>query len=285
MKKKFLALSMAALMAASLAGCSSGSAEADTTAAAGSEAETTAAAEAGETETETTAADDAEEGKEAAGGTLVMGTNATFPPYEYYDGDNIVGIDVEISEAIGEKLGMEVEVQDMEFDALIPALSSNKVDFVAAGMTVTPEREASVSFTDTYATAAQVIIVKEGSDIASAEDLSGKVVGVQLGTTGDLLVSEIEGAEVERYPKGYEAVQSVIQGKIDAVVIDNAPAKTFVSQNEGLVILDEALSSEDYAMAINKDNAELLEQINGAIAELKEEGTLDAIVDKYIPAE
>lgn len=285
MKKKFLALSMAALMAASLAGCSSGSAEADTTAAAGSEAEITAAAEAGETETETTAADDAEEGKEAAGGTLVMGTNATFPPYEYYDGDNIVGIDVEISEAIGEKLGMEVEVQDMEFDALIPALSSNKVDFVAAGMTVTPEREASVSFTDTYATAAQVIIVKEGSDIASAEDLSGKVVGVQLGTTGDLLVSEIEGAEVERYPKGYEAVQSVIQGKIDAVVIDNAPAKTFVSQNEGLVILDEALSSEDYAMAINKDNAELLEQINGAIAELKEEGTLDAIVDKYIPAE
>lgn len=288
MKKKFLALSMAALMAASLAGCSSGGAEADTTAAADAgetKAETTAAADAGETEAETTAADDAEEGKEAAGGTLVMGTNATFPPYEYYDGDNIVGIDVEISEAIGEKLGMEVEVQDMEFDALIPALSSNKVDFVAAGMTVTPEREASVSFTDTYATAAQVIIVKEGSDIASAEDLSGKVVGVQLGTTGDLLVSEIEGAEVERYPKGYEAVQSVIQGKIDAVVIDNAPAKTFVSQNEGLVILDEALSSEDYAMAINKDNAELLEQINGAIAELKEEGTLDAIVDKYIPAE
>lgn len=288
MKKKFLALSMAALMAASLAGCSSGGAEADTTAAADAgetKAETTAAADAGETEAETTAADDAEEGKEAAGGTLVMGTNATFPPYEYYDGDNIVGIDVEISEAIGEKLGMEVEVQDMEFDALIPALSSNKVDFVAAGMTVTPEREASVSFTDTYATAAQVIIVKEGSDIASADDLSGKVVGVQLGTTGDLLVSEIEGAEVERYPKGYEAVQSVLQGKIDAVVIDNAPAKTFVSQNEGLVILDEALSSEDYAMAINKDNAELLEQINGAIAELKEEGTLDAIVDKYIPAE
>lgn len=278
MKKKFLALSMAALMAASLAGCSSGGAEADT--AAGG-AETTAAAG----ETETTAADEAEEGKEAAGGTLVMGTNATFPPYEYYDGDEIVGIDVEISEAIGEKLGMEVEVQDMEFDALIPALASNKVDFVAAGMTVTPEREASVSFTDTYATAAQVIIVKEGSDITSADDLSGKVVGVQLGTTGDLLVSEIEGAEVERYPKGYEAVQSVLQGKIDAVVIDNAPAKTFVSQNEGLVILDEALSSEDYAMAISKDNTELLEQINGAIAELKEEGTLDAIVDKYIPAE
>ncbi|EFE12426.1 ABC transporter, substrate-binding protein, family 3 [Clostridium sp. M62/1] len=282
MKKKFLALSMAAVMAAALAGCSSGGSTADTTAAA---AEETTAAGSEAVAEGSTAAEDAEAAEETAGGTLIMGTNATFPPYEYYDGDAIVGIDVEIAEAIGEKLGMDVQVEDMEFDALIPALVSDKVDFVAAGMTVTPDREASVNFTDTYATAAQVIIVKEGSDIASVDDLAGKVVGVQLGTTGDLLVSEIEGTTVERYNKGFEAVQSVTQGKIDAVVIDNAPAKNFVAQDEGLVILEEALSSEDYAMAVNKDNTELLEQINGAIAELKEEGTLDAIVDKYIPAE
>ena len=279
MKKKMLALSMAVLMAASLAGCSSGTKEAETTAAA-SEAGTEAAESKEETK-----ADAAEEEKAAEGGSLVVGTNATFPPYEYYEGDEIVGIDVEIAQAIGEKLGMEVTVEDMEFDALIPALASNKVDIVAAGMTVTPEREKSVNFTDTYATAAQVIIVKQGSDIASSEDLEGKILGVQLGTTGDGLASEIEGAQVERFNKYFEAVQSVLQGKIDAVVIDSAPAKAFAEKDENLVILDEALSSEDYAMAINKDNTELLDKVNAAIAELDEEGILDEIIDKYIPAE
>ena len=279
MKKKMLALSMAVLMAASLAGCSSGTKEAETTAAA-SEAGTEAAESKEETK-----ADAAEEEKAAEGGSLVVGTNATFPPYEYYEGDEIVGIDVEIAQAIGEKLGMEVTVEDMEFDALIPALASNKVDIVAAGMTVTPEREKSVNFTDTYATAAQVIIVKQGSDIASSEDLEGKILVVQLGTTGDGLASEIEGAQVERFNKYFEAVQSVLQGKIDAVVIDSAPAKAFAEKDENLVILDEALSSEDYAMAINKDNTELLDKVNAAIAELDEEGILDEIIDKYIPAE
>lgn len=279
MKKKMLALSMAVLMAASLAGCSSGTKEAETTAAA-SEAGTEAAESKEETK-----ADAAEEEKTAEGGSLVVGTNATFPPYEYYEGDEIVGIDVEIAQAIGEKLGMEVTVEDMEFDALIPALASNKVDIVAAGMTVTPEREKSVNFTDTYATAAQVIIVKKGSDIASSEDLEGKILGVQLGTTGDGLASGIKGAQVERFNKYFEAIQSVLQGKIDAVVIDSAPAKAFAEKDENLVILDEALSSEDYAMAINKDNTELLDKVNAAIAELDEEGTLDEIIDKYIPAE
>lgn len=173
----------------------------------------------------------------------------------------------------------------MEFDALIPALASNKVDIVAAGMTVTPERQESVNFTDTYATAAQVIIVKQGSDIAPSEDLNGKILGVQMGTTGDSLASEIEGAQVERFNKYFEAIQSVLQGKIDAVIIDSAPAKAFAEKDENLVILDEALSSEDYAMAINKDNTELLDKVNAAIAELDEEGTLDEIVNKYIPAE
>lgn len=280
MKKKMLALSMAVLMAASLAGCSSGAKETETTAAASEAGAETAAESEGET-----AAEDAEEEKTAEGGTLIMGTNATFPPYEYYEGDEIVGIDVEIAQAIGEKLGMEVTVEDMEFDALIPALASNKVDIVAAGMTVTPERQESVNFTDTYATAAQVIIVKQGSDIASSEDLNGKILGVQMGTTGDSLASEIEGAQVERFNKYFEAIQSVLQGKIDAVIIDSAPAKAFAEKDENLVILDEALSSEDYAMAINKDNTELLDKVNAAIAELNEEGTLDEIVNKYIPAE
>jgi len=277
MKKKMLALSMAVLMAASLAGCSSGAKETETTAAASEAGAETAAESEGETA--------AEEEKTAEGGTLIMGTNATFPPYEYYEGDEIVGIDVEIAQAIGEKLGMEVTVEDMEFDALIPALASNKVDIVAAGMTVTPERQESVNFTDTYATAAQVIIVKQGSDIASSEDLNGKILGVQMGTTGDSLASEIEGAQVERFNKYFEAIQSVLQGKIDAVIIDSAPAKAFAEKDENLVILDEALSSEDYAMAINKDNTELLDKVNAAIAELDEEGTLDEIVNKYIPAE
>lgn len=280
MKKKMLALSMAVLMVASLAGCSSGAKETETTAAASEAGAETAAESEGET-----AAEDAEEEKTAEGGTLIMGTNATFPPYEYYEGDEIVGIDVEIAQAIGEKLGMEVTVEDMEFDALIPALASNKVDIVAAGMTVTPERQESVNFTDTYATAAQVIIVKQGSDIASSEDLNGKILGVQMGTTGDSLASEIEGAQVERFNKYFEAIQSVLQGKIDAVIIDSAPAKAFAEKDENLVILDEALSSEDYAMAINKDNTELLDKVNVAIAELDEEGTLDEIVNKYIPAE
>ncbi len=280
MKKKMLALSMAVLMAASLAGCSSGAKETETTAAASEAGAETAAESEGET-----AAEDAEEEKTAEGGTLIMGTNSTFPPYEYYEGDEIVGIDVEIAQAIGEKLGMEVTVEDMEFDALIPALASNKVDIVAAGMTVTPERQESVNFTDTYATAAQVIIVKQGSDIASSEDLNGKILGVQMGTTGDSLASEIEGAQVERFNKYFEAIQSVLQGKIDAVIIDSAPAKAFAEKDENLVILDEALSSEDYAMAINKDNTELLDKVNAAIAELDEEGTLDEIVNKYIPAE
>ena len=280
MKKKMLALSMAVLMVASLAGCSSGAKETETTAAASEAGAETAAESEGET-----AAEDAEEEKTAEGGTLIMGTNSTFPPYEYYEGDEIVGIDVEIAQAIGEKLGMEVTVEDMEFDALIPALASNKVDIVAAGMTVTPERQESVNFTDTYATAAQVIIVKQGSDIASSEDLNGKILGVQMGTTGDSLASEIEGAQVERFNKYFEAIQSVLQGKIDAVIIDSAPAKAFAEKDENLVILDEALSSEDYAMAINKDNTELLDKVNAAIAELDEEGTLDEIVNKYIPAE
>ena len=170
--------------------------------------------------------------------TLVMATNAEFPPYEYHEGDEVVGIDVDIASAIAEELGMELKVEDMAFDSIIPAVTSGKADIGAAGMTVTPDREESVAFTDTYAHATQVLIVKEGSEIAGPDDLVGKTIGVQLGTTGDLYATDIEDATVEQYNKGFEAVQALTQDKIDAVVIDGQPAKEFVADAEGLKILD-----------------------------------------------
>ena len=228
---------------------------------------------------------EAAEAAEAAGGTLIMATNAEFPPYEYYEGENVIGIDAEIAQAIADKLGMELKIEDMAFDSIIVAVNSGKADMGMAGMTVTEDRLENVNFSDTYAHASQVVIVKEDSTIASPDDLSGKKVGVQLGTTGDAYAGDIEGATVERYNKGFEAVQALSQDKIDAVIIDGEPAKVFVEENEGLKILDEAFTEEDYAIAIAKDNDELLEKINGALAELKESGELDKIVDKYITAE
>ncbi|OUP18409.1 ABC transporter substrate-binding protein [Lachnoclostridium sp. An196] len=280
MKKKVVSVMLcAAMTAAVLAGCGSSSAEtvSEDTSAAAEETEDVAAEETAETAEADT--------EESAGGTLVMGTNAEFPPYEYYEGQEVVGIDAEMAAAVAEKLGMELKIEDMAFDSLIPALSSGKVDIVAAGMTVTEDRLASVNFSDTYATGIQAIIVTEDSDIASADDLVGKTIGVQQGTTGDLYATDVEGATIERYAKGMEAVQSLSQGKIDAVIIDNEPANVFVSEVEGLKILDEAFATEDYAVAVAKDNEELLEQVNTALAELKEDGTLQAIVDKYITAE
>ena len=220
-------------------------------------------------------------------GTLTMATNAEFPPYEFHDGDKIVGIDAEIAQAIADELGMELEIEDIAFDSIIPEIVSGKADMALAGMTVTEDRKASVDFSDTYATASQMIIVKEDSKIAGPDDLKGVTVGVQLGTTGDIYVSDLEadGTTVERYNKGFEAVQALSQGKIDAVVIDGEPAKTFVSESEGLKILDEAFTVEEYAIAVKKGNTELLDKMNAAIKELKESGELQKIVDKYITAE
>jgi ABC-type amino acid transport substrate-binding protein len=279
MKKRVIALTMAALMAASLTACG-GSAKETTAAAA---ADTTAAAKEESTAAESTAA----ESKEAAGGKLVMATNAEFPPYEFHDGDKIVGIDAEIAQAIADELGMELEIEDIAFDSIIPEIVSGKADMALAGMTVTEDRKASVDFSDTYATASQMIIVKEDSEIAGPDDLKGVTVGVQLGTTGDIYVSDLEadGTTVERYNKGFEAVQALSQGKIDAVVIDGEPAKTFVSETEGLKILDEAFTVEEYAIAVKKGNTELLDKVNGALETLKDNGTLDEIVAKYIKAE
>ncbi len=285
MKKNVFAMAIAACMAASLAACG-GAGTAETTGAQTTAAQTTAA-EAGETASaeETTPAETKAEA-EAAGGVLVMATNAEFAPWEYYEGDKIVGIDPEIAQAIADKLGMTLEIEDMAFDSIIPAVTSGKADFGAAGMTVDEDRMVFVDFTDTYANASQVIIVKETSEIAGSADLSDKKIGVQLGTTGDLLATDLAGDDnVERYNKGFEAVQALLQDKIDAVVIDSAPANVFVEQSQGLKVCDEAMSQEEYAIAVAKGNTELLDKINGALKELKEDGTIDAIMNKYIPAE
>lgn len=216
---------------------------------------------------------------------LIMATNAEFSPYEYHEGDAIVGIDVDIATAIAKEMGKELVVEDMAFDSIIAAVTSGKADIGVAGMTVDPDRLKSVNFSDPYTTATQVIIVSEGSTVATPDDLKGKKVGVQLGTTGDQYASDIEGASIERYNKGFEAVQALTQGKIDAVIIDNEPAKVFVSQSEGLKILDEEFTTEEYAIAIAKENTQLLNDINAALAKLKESGELQAIIDKYISAE
>ena len=289
MKKKVLAITMAALMAASLTACGGGAKEttaADTTAATAEEKteDTTAAGSKDETSAE---AAETEAAKEAAGGKLVMATNAEFPPYEFHDGDSIVGIDAEIAKAIADELGMELEIEDIAFDSIIPEIVSGKADMGLAGMTVTEDRMQSVDFSDTYAKASQKIIVTEDSEIASPDDLKGVIVGVQLGTTGDIYVSDLEadGTTVERYNKGFEAVQALSQGKIDAVVIAGEPAKTFVAETAGLKILEESFTDEEYAIAVKKGNTELLEKINGALKTLKDNGTLDEIVAKYIKAE
>ena len=253
MKKKLLSLVLVAAMALSVVACG------------GKKEEAAPAAE----------------GKEV----LVMATNAEFPPYEFYEGQEIVGIDAEIAAAIAEKLGCELKIEDMAFDSIIAAVDSGKADIGLAGMTVTEDRLASVNFSDTYATATQVVILMEDSPITGIADLDGKKIGVQLGTTGDIYAGDIADATIERYNKGFEAVQALTQGKIDAVIIDNEPAKVFVAENEGTKILEEDFAVEEYAAAIAKDNTELLEKVNTALAELTEDGTLQAIVDKYISAE
>ena len=289
MKKRFLTAAAAALCAVSLAACGGSSTATTAAETQTSEAADTTAAEADAAEEETAA--EAEETEE--GGTLIMATNAEFPPYEYHDssqtgpdGSDIVGIDAEIAGAIAEKLGKDLVIEDIAFDSLIPELQSGKADFVAAGMTVTEDRLVNVDFSDTYATAVQSIIVSSDSEIAGPDDLAGKKIGVQQGTTGDLYATDDFGDEnIDRYPKGVDAVQALVQGKVDAVIIDNEPAKVFVGDNEGLKLLDTAYAEEEYAIAVKKGNTELLEQINTVIQELKDSGEMDSIIGKYITAE
>ncbi len=224
---------------------------------------------------------------------LKMATNAAFPPYEYKEGDKIVGIDAEIAAEIAKKLDMELEIVDIEFGSIVSGVQSGKFDMGMAGLTVTEDRKKSVNFSDTYATGVQVVIVKEDSAIKSVDDLAGKdiKIGVQQDTTGDIYASDTPenggyGEDhVVRYKTGADAVEALKTGKVNCVIIDNEPAKSFVKANEGLKILETEYVTEDYAIAVSKDNKELLEKINKALDELKKDGTIDKIIAKYIPAE
>lgn len=298
--KKTAAIALAMSMAASLAACGGASsaesaAESKVSEAASeiaSDVESKEADVAGEAADESSAEESSAEETEAAekplaGQELVMGTNAEFEPWEYHDGDNIVGIDAEVAQAVAEELGATLKIEDMAFDAIIPSVVSGKSNFGMAAISVTPEREASVDFTNTYASSALVVLVKsDNEEITGADALTGHKVGVQTGTTGDLKATDLVGDEnVERYNSYFEAVQSLKQGKIDAVLIDTAPAKAFLGQNDDLKQVGEELDKEEYAIAVQKGNTELVEQLNGAIKTLQENGTIDEIMNKYIPAD
>lgn len=274
MKKKLMAVLVAAGMVISMAACGGASTE--------SQAASTESQAASTAETEETA-----ELKTVTQGKLTMSTNAAFPPYEMTtDTGDLEGIDIEVAGAIAEKLGLELQVDDMDFDAALLAAQQGKSDIVMAGVSVTEERQQVMEFSDTYATGVQVIIVKEGSDIKSVDDLADKMIGTQRGTTGNLYCTDDYGEDhITAYDNGLTAVQALNNDQVDCVVIDKEPAKAFVEANPGLVILDTEYVSEDYAIGMAKGNTALLEAVNKALAELQADGTVDAIVAKYINAE
>ena len=220
-------------------------------------------------------------------GKLIVALEGAWQPWSFHDeSDTLVGYDVEVSRAIAEKLGLELQIDDMDFDAALLSVQQGKADIAMAGITVTDERMAVMSFSDSYATGIQSVIVPEGSDIASVDDLAGKKIGTQRGTTGYLYCSDDFGEDaVVAYDNGLTAVQALNNGQVDAVVIDNEPAKAYVESNPGLKILDTSYAEEDYAIGMAKGNTALLEAVNAALEELKADGTLQAIVDKYITAE
>ena len=281
--KKLTALMLSSAMMLSLAACG-GSASTDT---ASSEAASSEAASSEAASSEETATGEAAELTTVNAGKLTMSTNAAFPPYEMTtDSGDFEGIDIDVAAAVAEKLGLELQIDDMDFDAALLAAQNGKSDMVMAGVTVTDERLKVMDFSDTYAEGIQSIIVPEGSDIATVDDLSGKAIGTQRGTTGYIYCTDDFGEDnVIAYDDGLTAVQALNNGQIDAVVIDNAPAKAFVEANPGLKILDTAYAQEDYAIGVAKGNTALLDAINGALEELQQDGTLQAIVDKYITAE
>ena len=276
--KKMLSLALVLVLMMSLAACGAKTETPAATTAPAAAAETTAAA----ADTEAPAA----EVKTIEAGKLIMSTNASFPPYEMIaDDGSFEGIDIEVADAIAKKLGLELEVDDMDFDAALLAVQQNKSDIVMAGVTVTDDRKLVMNFTDSYATGVQVVIVKEGSDV-TLDNLGEKMIGTQRGTTGYIYTSDDYGDDhVTAYDNGASAVQALLNGQVDCVVIDSAPAEAFVAANAGLTILDTEYVTENYAIGVNKDNTALLDAINGALAELTADGTLDAIVGKYISAE
>ena len=230
------------------------------------------------------------DGDEQGKPVLTMVTNAEFPPYEYYYDGKITGIDAEIAGAIAGKLDMELVIENIDFDSVVASVETGKYDMAMSGLTITDERREQINFTTSYATGVQVIIVNENSPLTSVDDFfedgAFHTIGVQLSTTGDLYSTwdlEDEGlASVERYNKGADAVMALISGKVDCVIIDNEPAKVFVSENPGLKILDTEFALEDYAIGINKGNTELLEKVDSALQELIADGTVQRIIEKYI---
>ena len=297
--RKWIAFLMTAMMMIAAVSCAPAS-ESSSQAEESSAAQESSAAEESQVEEDSAAAENSAAENEGASefttateGVQTMATNAEFPPYEYYEGDTVTGIDVEIAQAIAVKLGLTLQVEDMEFDSVISAVQGGKADIGMAGMTVTEERLEEVNFTESYATGVQVIIVTEDSDITSADDLfaegANHTIGVQLATTGDLYTTEdIEAAglgTVDRYNKGADAVMALKNGKVDCVVIDNEPAKAFVEANEGLKILETEYVTEDYAIAVSKDNEALHTAVDAALQELIADGTVQSIIDKYITAE
>ena len=283
--KKFLSLVLALALALSLAACGGTGNNGGNATGNGGNANTSA-------DTNTSA--DADTGDDAgeAGfttveeGKLIMSTNAAFPPYEMTTDDGgFEGIDVEIAQAIAEKLGLELQIDDMDFTAALEAVQAGMSDMAMAGITVNEERLAVMDFSDTYATGVQVVIVKEGSDV-TLDNLGEQLIGVQNGTTGWQFCSDDFGDDhVAAFDNGITAVQALVNDQVDCVVIDQGPAAVFVSENPGLTILETEYAIEDYAIGVNKGNTALLDAINGALAELQEDGTIQSIIDKYISAE
>ena len=213
---------------------------------------------------------------------IFVGTNAEFPPFEYLDKGEVTGFDIELVNELGKIMDADVKVLDMSFDGLLPALQMKKVDLVIAGMTATEERKKTVSFTQPYYTASQVIIVKEGNNsIKSFDDLKGKKVAVMLGFTGDTIVSEIEGVSIERFNAAYAGIMALQADKVEAVVLDSEPAKNYVKQNPGLILAEADAEQEEYAIALRKNDKALLEKVEKALAEIKANGTYDALIKKY----
>ncbi len=280
MKKtsKVLAASLAMVLgAAAMTACGSSSSSTSSSTSAASASSTSASAS---SSTET-----------ANGGTIKFGTNAEFPPFEFVaTSDGVIGeydgIDIAVAAKIGEELGMEATIDNMEFDSLLVSLQNKQIDAVIAGMTVTEERKEAVNFSTPYYTATQVMIVKDDSDITKASDMEGKTIAVVQGYTGETCVKEL-GYDYEAFKKGTECIMELLNGKCDVVVIDSATAQKYIEDNDGIKIVEDsdAFSSEEYAIAVNKDNTELLDKINTVIDKMLEDGTISEIAAKYIDAE
>lgn len=307
MKKIATLLAALMLMTAAFSGC--GDAGTSSSSAAGSESSAVSesfVSEASSAASESSASSEASSAETAAGdygefttieeGKLIMSTNAQFPPYEMvadgegFNGTGFEGIDVEIASAIADKLGLELQIDDMEFDSALLAVQNNTADVMLAGLSYSEERDEVVDFTDSYATGVQVVIVKDGSDV-TMDNLGEKMIGTQRGTTGYIYASDTPenggyGEDhVLAYDNGATAVQALMNGQIDAVIIDEAPAKEFVAANEGLTILPGNWVEEQYCAAVDEGNTALQNAINTALNELMDDGTVDEIIAKYISAE